>query len=215
MLRGVGRQSGLSLGELLRAHPRLAPLAGGDVHPWLPEALADPQSELSVFLRQNGFEPAFTAIEMIYRGGPFPEPDLPYAAYQPGDYDAAQDLIARSFYDLRRAVQVQPHVIPPSEEERQLFAQNAGDIFVLRQSGRIVALVTAIGCEIDNLCVDEGHRGLGLAKALVMHAANHILQKGESPRLSVVDWNRPAYRLYQKLGFTDEYTTFLYRKRQD
>ena len=211
MLRGVGRQSGLALGSLLRAHPRFAPLTGEAIHDWLPAELENPHSELSTLLRQNGFEPAFTAVEMIYRGGPLPEPPLPYTVYQDGDYDAVQALIARSFYDLRRAVGVKPHAIPPSEDERTRFAQNADDIFVLRQGGHIIAFVTAIGCEIDNLCVDEGHRGLGLAKSLVMHAVNHILQKGESPRLNVVDWNKPAYQLYEKLGFTDLYTTYLYR----
>ena len=215
MLRGVGRQSGLLLGELLRSHPCFAPLVGEGVHGWLPSELESPQSPLSVLLRENGFEPAFTAIEMIYRGGPFPEPALPYTPYQPGDYDAVQSLIARSFYELRRAVGVEPHLIPPSEDERQLFAQNAGDLLLLRQSGRVIAFATAIGCEIDNLCVDEGHRGLGLAKVLAMHAVNRILQKGDTPRLSVVDWNQPAHALYRKLGFTDLYTTYLYCKRDE
>lgn len=213
MLRGVGRESGLALGELLRAHPDFAALAGDAVHDWLPSALGDPDSELSVLLRKNGFFPAFSVRQMAYTGGSFPEPALPFSPYQDGDYPAVQELISRSFYDLRRAVGITPEYIAPSAECRELFARCAADLFTLRQGGRVIGFCTAIGHEVDDVCVDEGHRGQGLGAALVMRAVNHILQKGEpAVRLSVVDWNAGAYALYRKLGFADLFTTYLYRK---
>lgn len=215
MLRGVGRESGLALGDLLRAHPDFAVLAGDAVHDWLPAALRDPGSALSLWLRENGFVPAFTVQKMMYSGGPFPEPALPFSPYQDSDYPAVQELISRSFYDMRRAVGVTPEYIAPSPECRELFARCAGDLFTLRQGGRIIGFCTAMEHEVDDVCVDEGHRGQGLGAALVMRAVNHILQKGEAAvQLSVVDWNAGAYALYRKLGFTDLYTTFLFRKAE-
>ncbi len=215
MLRGVGRESGLALGELLRAHPDFASLTGDAVHDWLPAALRDPGSALSLLLRENGFAPAFSVRQMMYSGGPFPEPALPFSPYRDGDYPAVQELISRSFYDLRRAVGITPEYIAPSPECRELFARCAGDLFTLRQGGRIIGFCTAIEHEVDNVCVDEGHRGQGLGAALVMRAVNHILQKGEAAvQLCVVDWNAGAYALYRKLGFTDLYTTYLFRKAE-
>ena len=211
MLRGL-MGSGLRLGALLRARPEFASLVTNELHDWLPGVLANPQSDLSVYLRENGFVPAFCVCHMRREGAPFAVPPLPFSPYGDGDYDAVQALVSRSFYELRRSMGILPHYIAPSDDVRAKYAQNAGDLFLLRQSGRVVGFVTAIGDTLDDLCVDEEHRGQGLGAALVMHGVNHILQKGRpAVRLDVIEHNCGALALYRKLGFTHEFTTYLYR----
>lgn len=213
MLRGLGRPSGLALGALLRAHPDFAPLTTDALHDWLPAALDDPQSRLSVLLRENGFVPAFNLLQMTYSGGLCRVPALPFSPYRDDDYDAVQELISRSFYELRRTVGLSPHYMAPSQETRCLFAQHAADLFTLRQSGRIIAFAAAFGGAVDYLCVDDGHRGQGLGTALVMHCVNHILRQGaDGVRLCVIEQNTAARALYRKLGFRDCFTTYLFRK---
>lgn len=215
MLRGLAGYGGNHLGELLRARPEFASLVTDELHDWLPAALADPQSQLSRYLSDNGFVPAFRILHMCYSGSSFTVPPLPFCPYYDDDYVAVQDLVSRSFYELRRSVGIEPYYIAPSAETRDEYARHADDCFVLRQNGRIIGFITAIGDELDDLCVDEEHRGQGLGAALLMHGANHIFNKGhDCARLCVLDKNTGAYALYRKLGFTDHFATYLYREHE-
>ena len=153
---------------------------------------------------------------MKYGGPLFSEPPLPFSPYRDTDYDEIAHLISRSFCPMRRELGIEPNCIPPSQEERDDFAAHCGDLFVLRQGGRIIGFASAMNGEIDSVCVDDMHRGQGLGAALVMRAANHILNSGHTAaRLSVVDWNVGAYRLYRSLGFTKYTTTHIFRKTEE
>ena len=55
--------------------------------------------------------------------------------------------------------------------------------------------------EISAVCVDDAHRGKGLAAALVSRLAASILGRAETPFLHVFTSNYGAIALYRKLGF--------------
>lgn len=55
--------------------------------------------------------------------------------------------------------------------------------------------------EISAVCTHPDHLGKGYAAALVQHAANLILEQGQTPFLHVRADNHRAVELYQRLGF--------------
>lgn len=65
--------------------------------------------------------------------------------------------------------------------------------------------------EISAVCVDDAHRGQGLAGRLINVLRRGILRRGDTPFLHVFDHNRPAIALYERLGFTTRQTFHLYR----
>ncbi len=213
MIRALGHSAGLELGELLRSQAQFAHLAGSLPDAALPAMLKDPHSPLSRFLHGHGFEPAFTVLEMSFSGAAFRVPPLPFAPYCDADYDAVQQLVSRSFYDVRRRLGLEPYCIAPSENTRQLYKSRAADLFVLRRGSAAIAFASAFDGTVDSLCVDDAHRGQGLGAALCMHCVNHILQSGRPQvRLSVMECNAPAVGLYRSLGFSCEYKTYFFRK---
>lgn len=56
--------------------------------------------------------------------------------------------------------------------------------------------------EISAVVTHPEHTGKGLAKQLVAHTANAIIEQGKMPYLHVVESNVGAIKLYEKLGFT-------------
>jgi GNAT superfamily N-acetyltransferase len=67
------------------------------------------------------------------------------------------------------------------------------------------------GLYIEDLFVDESHRGRGFGRALLLYVARLASERG-CGRLewSVLDWNEPAINFYKKLGAIpmSEWTVF-------
>jgi len=65
--------------------------------------------------------------------------------------------------------------------------------------------------EISAVCVDDTHRGRGLANRLVRMLQHEIVQRGQTPILHVLDHNHAAISLYENLGFTVRRSFYLTR----
>lgn len=162
-------------------------------------------------LGQAGFRLWFTTSHMIYRGAPFPQPELPFFRYDDSWYRPFQRLQSQAFYQLRRENDVQPHALQPSIQDRLWCAQNRRDLFLLKGQDGLAAAGYAGGGMLDLLAVDQSCRGRGYGKALVAYGVNRLLKQGETPRLEALDWNKPALTLYRKMGFDLEQRRQLFR----
>jgi predicted GNAT family acetyltransferase len=81
-----------------------------------------------------------------------------------------------------------------------------GNYIGIRDRGRLIAMagerMRIDGyVEISAVCVDDDHRGKGLAGRLVKVLHREIEQRGETPFLHVFSDNISAIRLYERLGF--------------
>lgn len=57
------------------------------------------------------------------------------------------------------------------------------------------------GLWLEDLFVDPGHRGRGVGRALIRHVARLANERGcGRMEWSVLDWNEPAIRFYERLG---------------
>lgn len=81
-----------------------------------------------------------------------------------------------------------------------------GNYIGIRHEGQLVAMAGERmkldgHTEISAVCVDDAHRGKGLAGRLMNLLRRDMLQRGELPFLHVFEHNHGAIALYEKLGF--------------
>jgi GNAT superfamily N-acetyltransferase len=75
---------------------------------------------------------------------------------------------------------------------------------VAEVDGRVAGFVTVIEDEAEQVYVDAGHRGSGIAAALLLEAERMIAAGGhERAWLAVVDGNARARRFYERQGWED------------
>ncbi|MFJ2993143.1 GNAT family N-acetyltransferase [Pandoraea sp. NPDC087047] len=91
-----------------------------------------------------------------------------------------------------------------------------GNYLGLRVDGELVAMagerMRLDGyAEISAVCVDERHRGKGLAARLMTLLRQQIKARGQTPFLHVKDDNAAAIALYERLGFEARQTFVMHR----
>jgi predicted GNAT family acetyltransferase len=91
-----------------------------------------------------------------------------------------------------------------------------GHYIGLRHEGRLIAMagerMRLDGfVEISAVCVDDDHRGKGIAGRLMNILRHEIRQRGDVPFLHVRADNASAIGLYRRLGFEDRQMFTLYR----
>ena len=97
-----------------------------------------------------------------------------------------------------------------------LRTRETGQYLGLRDDGRLVAMAGERmrmpgHVEISAVCVDETHRGRGLAARLMNVLRQRIAARGETPFLHVRDDNTGAIALYERRGFVTRQRFVLYR----
>jgi GNAT superfamily N-acetyltransferase len=98
--------------------------------------------------------------------------------------------------------------------EKLLSDSSAGTVYVARDEGRVVAMANLIytistaeggtAALFEDLVVLPGHRGRGIATALVRFIIEEARRRGVLRLTLLTDTqNERAHALYRKLGFTD------------
>jgi ribosomal protein S18 acetylase RimI-like enzyme len=84
-------------------------------------------------------------------------------------------------------------------------AQRIRDTTVATVEGAVAGFVMVVGDEVEQVYVAAGHRGSGVAAALLTHAERLVARQGhEHAWLAVVPGNARARRFYERSGWTDE-----------
>lgn len=138
---------------------------------------------------------------MAHQGGAFADPDLDIRQYT--DEHFADYMLIRSqafaklsrLYDWSQEQQV-------DEGRRKQMAAEAADIFLLFEQDEPVGLCRLHNQFMDTVAVLPKYQGRGYGKALVQFAITRLRERGaKHPRLCVATLNKPAFRLYGRLGF--------------
>lgn len=137
----------------------------------------------------------------------------------PKDYPAV-DALMQQVHQLH--LQARPdlflpleHPIPPEQYAKTLQSDRA-ICLAAEQDGQIIGIcfvslrskslmVEDTVAYLDDLCVDQHFRHLGIGKALLQHAQQLAREKGAS-RLDLMVWefNQDAAQFYRALGFTPQ-----------
>ena len=84
--------------------------------------------------------------------------------------------------------------------------QETGQYIGIHEGGRLIAMAGERMqlddyVEISAVCVDDAHRGKGLANRLIRVLQHDIARRGQTPVLHVFEHNHTAIALYERLGF--------------
>ena len=87
---------------------------------------------------------------------------------------------------------------------RTRAAERLGDTTVAEAGDEIAGFVMIVGDEVEQVYVAAGHRGTGVADALMVEAERQIRHAGHgSAWLAVVAGNARARAFYERRGWTD------------
>jgi GNAT superfamily N-acetyltransferase len=123
------------------------------------------------------------------------------AAYERLSHEvvATEDLLRETLFGERRTAEVAIGYLETKAVGFVLFFHNYS------------TFLGKPGLYIEDLFVDEEHRGRGYGRALLLHVARLAKERG-CGRLewAVLDWNQPAIDFYKKLGALpmSEWTVF-------
>jgi predicted cupin superfamily sugar epimerase/ribosomal protein S18 acetylase RimI-like enzyme len=91
------------------------------------------------------------------------------------------------------------------ESFRSRAADRVSDTTVMIVDRDVAGFVMVVGDEVEQVYVDAGHRGPGLAGLLLAEAARLVAADGHSSAwLAVASGNARARRFYEREGWTDE-----------
>ena len=157
---------------------------------------------------KHGYVKKYSSAFMEYRGGRFPEPELPVRRYRDGDYPEAFAMYAEAFHVMRLQTGCFPEseVRQPNEKERRYWAEHADDGYVLLSGDEIVGHARLDGSELAVVSIKRSHQGRGLGCAFVRFLVNRLLERGSgTPNLWCLVGNDRARSLYESLGFREVY----------
>ena len=171
------------------------------------------QGEGRDFFARRGFAVWYAMDELVYEGPRMPEPTPGRLEIRPYDdrcFEGYMRMVGDAFEPTRRLKDFRPHNVfeksNTPQRRRELEEKHAGDIFLgfdVQPSGD-EELVGAADVErdfIDEVAVSPAHQGKGYGKALTMHCVNLLIDRGLTPRTSVLVDNEPARSMYYRLGF--------------
>lgn len=160
------------------------------------------------FANKNGFTRKFASTFMRYLGEGFDLPELSVRNYCDEDYEAAHELYAIAFHEMRMRVGDFPDSVvePPSEKMREHWAKTADERLVYVLNEEIVGYAHLEGNEIGSISIKSKYQEQGIGKRFMKYICNAILSDGNSSvDLYCVVGNK-ARLLYDHLGFQAIYT---------
>ena len=168
------------------------------------------------FASNCGYPRKYASAHMVYHGEKFKLPELPVRQYEDSDYAEAFSLYAEAFHRMRLSTGCFPESIPkaPSEAGRKEWAETADERYVYVDKGEIVGFAHLEGSELASVSIKISRQGEGFGRNFVRFMVNVIMGKtAEAPSLWCVVGNIKARRLYDSLGFTEDFCEVFAEKK--
>ena len=140
--------------------------------------MGEPPTQQHVAIRPAGFHDAATVAAIWHRG------------WQQGHQGNVPDELAR----------VRTEASFGARARERVTATTVAEV-----DGLVAGFIMVAGDEVEQVYVDEAHRGTEVGAVLLAEAERQVLAGGhDTAWLAVVAGNRPARRFYAKHGWIDE-----------
>jgi len=135
-------------------------------------------------------------------GESFPLEEIFVRNYEEKDYFEWDRICELAFYYMRQSIGMYPSFFyTPVEWEREQFAKNKDNMFVMIVDNTIVAIGKINGNKISIVAVSIEHQSRGYGRKFVKFLANEIISRGEDKViLEVVKGNFAKKSLYPLLS---------------
>ncbi|MCA1054063.1 GNAT family N-acetyltransferase [Rossellomorea aquimaris] len=171
------------------------------------------ESEQSIiFTEKMGFVRWWGSSELIFTGGPFPDPNIEFIKFEEQYFEKFLSVVQDCYYDLHVKNDIKPYVAT-EHIVRKYKLHNKDRVYLVVHEGEIIASVTTGDGEVDNLMVAPSHQGKGYGRKALQFALNKLLKEGcKEIRICYVEGNEDAEKLYTSVGFKPLHHTHVYRK---
>lgn len=161
-------------------------------------------NELIRVFKNNGYRLYFSEFLMERISESFPLDEITVRNYDDNDYFQWDRICELALYHLRQMIGVYPsYFYIPAEWEREKFANNKDNMFVMIVDNTIVAIGEIEGNLIHRVAVSVEHQSRGYGRAFVKYLINEILSRGEDKVILEVAKDNFAKTLYESLGFKE------------
>ncbi|KJB86440.1 hypothetical protein AZ66_18785 [Paenibacillus sp. E194] len=155
-------------------------------------------------LENNGYRLYFTSYMMERIGEAFPTSNIVVRNYEDDDYYEWDRICELAFYHMRQRVGMYPPFFyKPVASEREIYAQNKNNMFVMTVENKIVAIGRIDGNKIGIVAVSIEHQSRGYGRDFVQFLVNEIIRSGEEKAILQVVKGNFAKSLYESLGFKE------------
>ncbi len=172
------------------------------------------KDDSTLFYKKLGYKKWYGMHDLYYNGSTQPNTDLQFVAYEDKYFEQYAEGLRKSFYEMRKAHDFQPHYCCElNNEKREEIIKNKEHIFLLIKNENLIAsaIVNNNGF-LDDIFVIPSYQGKGYGRLITQFALNKALSKGINKiETSVVEWNTRALKLYQSVGFSIIQTTHYYQ----
>ncbi|EJR58036.1 hypothetical protein IIM_00111 [Bacillus cereus VD107] len=164
------------------------------------------------FAKKMGFERWWGSLELIYKGGSFPETDITFIKYEDRFFNQFVKMVQECYYELHEMNDMKPY-LAPEDSIKKYKLSNESNVYVVLKNEQLVASVTVGEGTIENLMVAPSHQGNGYGRKVLQFGMNKLLEGGyEDIRLCYIEGNGSAERLYNSVGFKPLHHTQVFRK---
>ncbi|MGE6597560.1 GNAT family N-acetyltransferase [Bacillus proteolyticus] len=164
------------------------------------------------FAKKMGFERWWGSLELIYKGGSFPETDITFIKYEDRFFNQFVKMVQECYYELHERNDMKPY-LAPEDSIKKYKLNNESNVYVVFKNEQLVASVTVGEGTIENLMVAQSHQGNGYGRKALQFGMNKLLEDGyEDIRLCYIEGNESAEKLYNSVGFKPLHNTQVFRK---
>lgn len=161
------------------------------------------------FFLKRGYRKWFGYQKMKYNGE-FMKSNLQLVNYSNCYYDEYKRVYEQCFFEMRRSLDLQPYNCCDTSDE---LNRKENEIFLLLNNKELIASVSCLNNEIDDLIVNKKYQRQGYGKKILKFAINRMQSNGiEDIVLGVAHWNSNAIRLYEDNNFLCKLSCEVYKK---
>lgn len=163
-------------------------------------------NEIVEFLKKCEFEIWMSGDWMNRKGKKINHKEISVRKYTDDDFETLHKIESTTMFLMRKLSGTKyNYYYPPNENNRKYCFDNSENIFILEKDNKVIGIGDIEENELTGVSIDPMYQGLGYGTEFVKYLINTIIDRGNNEVKLEAMIGNPARRLYERLGFRDEY----------
>lgn len=182
-------------------------------------SVSDETEYIKEMIEQIGLAVWYGYVSMKHDGRDLPSCSLDKRLIHPADFRDYCDVMGLCFVPMREAMDIRPYNVAEmffhSEEKQKEtyegWMENQANTFMYEVNGQWVGSGLLTDEDIDDIFVLPQFQHQGYGREIVYDLVDVAKQKGITPYIGYVKWNKWAGHLYESCGFVPYLSQTMYR----